>query len=211
MLQSAEVFWAHPVWMWMNGVLSLCVCAWCWTGSCGPLEERKINTHPPPAAWQVEKVGAERRDPNLCPHHGTRHQMMLWFNHSPKKVINLKSIPRNRSVIILSGGQEATRNDGPHPSLVSCETTQWWGFRNLCGVFRAPTPNWELVPSGKKIHQFPHLQTTADQSAAALLAERMQDHGGERQVASRWATKMHPEVPETGSLYRILLSAEKDR
>lgn len=74
--------------MWMNGSVSRCVyvCVWCWTGSCGPLEERKINT--PPAAWQLEKVGAQRRDPRLCPHPGSQHQMMLSLNSPPKKVAN---------------------------------------------------------------------------------------------------------------------------
>lgn len=48
-------------------------------------------------------------------------------------------------------------------------------------------------------HRF-FLQSPADQSAAA----RMQDHGGDRQVASRWASRylqqMHPAVSESRSL-----------
>lgn len=84
--------------------LWVCMCVWCWTGSCGPLEERKINTHPPhpsprphpPAARQVQMVGAQRRDPSMCPHLSTEHQMLLWFHPPPKKVSNWRASPENR-------------------------------------------------------------------------------------------------------------------
>ena len=56
----------------------------------------------------------------------------------------------------------------------------------------APIPRYTFPSTrgdlGHQLFFSPPTRTPADQSAAALLAERMQDHGGERQVASRWVS-----------------------
>lgn len=39
------------------------------TGSCGPPQERQINTRISPATWKVKKVGDQRGDLTQCSYH----------------------------------------------------------------------------------------------------------------------------------------------
>lgn len=117
--------------VWMNGLLSASPACGSGSGSCGPPEEREINTQPPAAAWSV----SGSHIPLLTLH------MWLWF-------LRTKS-----------------QTDG-----------QNWDF------------NFSVLEK-----YFCYLKA----KIRLVGSEQMQDHGGERQVASRWATP-DEELP-TGS------------
>lgn len=155
----------------INDFSSVCMCVPCWSGSCRPLEERKINTHPLlPVLGRLRWWALRGGIPARVLSSASSIRWCFDFNPPPKKSPTEDHLQKQSHP---SGLQRAKHNDGPHPF-----SYQLWN----CEVFEGPDitiENFLQFPAEPSGSVLSGAQQLCSPSGCRTMEERDRSPAGE--------------------------------